>query len=110
MADNKWITLDNGTHIPIEKGQTKGEAIDTFVYRKRAEMRSISVGNDHYSRLRRMFSDYHLGTCKPRVYENVKLFELDRTMYIVVGEYPDMVVIGKKTYKTHDKFYDEWEE
>ena len=32
-----WITLENGTHIPVEKGQTKKEATEQFLSRKEAE-------------------------------------------------------------------------
>ena len=104
----RWITLDNGTHIPIEEGQTKGEAIDNFVYRHRAKLKPIRLRADHYSRLKVMFSDYHQGKCKPEEYDNMKIFSLDKTFYIVVGDYPDMIVIGKKTYKTHEKFREFW--
>ena len=104
----KWITLDNGIHVPVEEGQTKGEAIDNFVYRNRAKLKPIRLRADYYSRLKVMFSDYHQGKCKPEVYDNVKLFNLDRTMFLVVGEYPDMIVIGKKTCKTHEKFREFW--
>ena len=106
----KWITLDNGTLIPIEEGQTKGEAIDNFVYRNRAKLKPIRLSGDHYSRLKRMFSDYHLGTFKPKVYDNVKLFDLDKTTYIVVGEYPDMVAIGKINHKTYAELNHIWED
>ena len=112
MADNlKWITLDNGTHIPIEKGQTKGEAIDYFVYRHRASMKPIRVNNETYSRLRKMFSDYRHGTCSTvKEFDNIKIFDLDNTKFIVVGEYPYLDIIGKKTYRSREKLDKAWEE
>jgi hypothetical protein len=106
----RWITLDNGTHIPIEEGQTKGEAIDNFVYRHRANMKAIRLRADHYSRLKVMFSDYHRGAYKPKEFDDIKLFDLDKTMFLVVGEYPYMVPIGSITYKTQEEFDEAWEE
>ena len=110
MAKQKWITLDNGTHVPLIEGKSIAESIDAFVYRNRAKMFPFHLDYDHYSRLKVLFSQYHLGTYQAKVLQNVKLFDLDTTFYIVAGEYPDFKVIGKKTYKSVKKIVQIWEE
>ena len=58
-----------------------------------------TISQDHYSRLRIMWSDYHLGTCKPVEKNGVKYFNVDNTIYFTVGEYPNFKIINVRTFK-----------
>ena len=58
-----------------------------------------TISSDHYSRLKRMWSDYHLGTCKPVEKDGVKYFNVDNTIYYTVGDYPNFKIIDVKRFK-----------
>ncbi len=110
MPVQKWITLDNGTHVPILKGKSVAESMDAFVYKNRAKLHKINISYDHYSRLKAMFSDYHLGKAAYVVeLQSAKLFSVDKTMYLVVGEYPYMYAVESLTFSTWKDDKEFWE-
>lgn len=75
------------------------EAVQT---RKReANNKRKTVSREHYSRLKTMWSDYHLGACKPVERNGIKHFNVDKTVYFVKGEYPNFWISKKQTFSTH---------
>ena len=66
-----------------------------------SQKQRIWVDSDHYSRLKTMWSDYHRGACRLARSGSSLYFNIDKTIYKVIGKYPNFTVVGKKFYKNH---------
>ena len=87
LKERLTIFLDGKTELETKKVEPK------------KVRKQPTISQDHYSRLRIMWSDYHLGTCKPIEKNGVKYFNVDNTIYYTVGEYPNFKIINARTFK-----------
>lgn len=85
---SREIVRDEADELPESKQDKKINDSKVEKTNDSQVVHEIYIPREHYSRLMQMFSDYHLGTCKPVEKHGFKYFVVDNTVYIASGEYP----------------------
>ena len=104
-VDEEWITLENGTHVPVKEGQTKKEATETFVSRKEAEksmaateLKGGKPGTQDYSAMPRNSINKSIRTHSKRVAEHKSKISAPEAVYKDWGSFNDRRKAGVLTH------------
>ncbi len=96
--ENKMQEYEPAIEVPEHKFKLNPKYISKSDKTTPIAAPDVEFPRDHLSILKTMWSDYEEGKCKPPERKGIKFFNIDNTIYITIGEYPNFYVTNAKTY------------